>query len=198
MSDFLKKENFIRNFSKMIEAFPSLKSAPRIDRVFSFMSDLDSNAMNEVFDSIIDTFRNTPTPNDFLEATIMWKKNYRRKYGYGFGELQVIEAQYTKIDCEYCCDTGITKIKSIDLAVTHLIRCDCGAGKTNNALLPVWDNILRAGFVKEKIDPSWFNPKINVVDSEETAGGKIISKMIEWKRIVKKSEQYWLNAGYKE
>ena len=37
------------------------------------------------------------------------------------------------------------------MAVTHLIRCDCGAGKTNNALLPVWDNILRAGFVKEKI-----------------------------------------------
>lgn len=189
MSDFLNKQIFLRQLESLIEVFPTLKSKNRIDRIFWFMKDLPENGFVEIFNSMIDNFKFAPTPNDFHEASVAWKKknNFYQKF----------DVDYVKVDCDYCNDTGIVLSKNIYGSENNLMRCDCSSGLENDKKLPQWSSDLRQAFQKTKCPLEWFKPEIDQEDSDKKLVSKIWSKLEAWQLKILNSEKYWMNLGYK-
>jgi hypothetical protein len=63
--------------------------------------------------------------------------------------------------------------------------------------MPRWDNSLAGAFERGSLDPAWFNPQIDTHENEKSMFSKIMKKVDEWKVIVKASEKYWEDVGYK-
>jgi hypothetical protein len=184
------QQYFLSRFETLVECFPSMKSKTKIERIYNFLKDIPKDGIDEIINTIIDNFKYAPTPSDFFDAATAWKKknNYYN---------QVIEAQYTKIGCDYCFDTGIVKFEHTEPdGFQYLIRCDCETGKTNNSNMPRWDSSLKGGFVKKALNAAWFNPNITPDTTEELANEKIMKKVNEWKKQIKRSEKYWTDLGY--
>lgn len=187
----LFKKEFLEQMARL-----KINDVARIPRYYRAVSNLPREALIEITDDFLDSSKYTPLPKDFLAAAVEWRKRYFLEHGHYYGKT-VAESTEDKIDCNYCFDSGIVKIKhTVPDNFQKLIRCDCRVGSKCTAKLPSWAADLNGAFVRIDIDPSWFNPHTNETDNDKSAEKKIWDKVREWQKIVKKSEIYWKEIGY--
>lgn len=166
-----------------------------IDKALSMLREKDAITLCEQISS---TQRNYPLADDFIKHVYEFKRMYRFKTGKNYDDQDVIEVQFTRVGCDFCFDTGIVKFEHSEPdGFQYLIRCDCETGKTNSSNMPRWDSSLKGGFVKKALNATWFNPKITPDTSEQVINDKIMNKVNEWKKQIKRSEKYWSDLGYK-
>lgn len=167
----------------------------RLNAISLYLSGLKENDAVELCNSICLTFRNYPLPNEVQKAVNDFKKNYFYRTGKSYHNTDdVIEVQYTKIECEDCYETGILRVEFLTNGTQQLMRCHCKFGKENNAALPWWDlkdHTLKQIFKKIPINYKWFNPQLDESQNEENQFNKIMVKVSEWKRAIRNSEKYW-------
>lgn len=170
----------------------------RLEAISSALSSLKNNDAIILCEQIIKTQRNYPLPDEVTKFVYEFKRQFRIRHGKHYDDLDIINAQYTKIDCEFCYDTGIVKIEHHGKNdFQHLIRCSCEKGILNNSKMPIWDSSLSAAFVKKALNDKWFNPGITENENDKSVESKIMKKVNEWKSQIKRSENYWSDLGYK-
>ena len=151
----------------------------------------------EVCGTITENFRQMPLPSDVEKGISEWRKRYQTEHGKPYGYESSARGD-DGIECETCFDTGILKIKHHEPDnFAQVMRCDCKTGKASLVKIPAWDQSLRSAFARVAIDPKFFNPGIAEGESQESAELKLWKKVEEWKSILRKSEIYWQNLGYK-
>lgn len=193
----ITRQEFSVLYRAIQENFKGMESISKMQRCFGYVSELPQPAVKEIIEDMIDNERFAPLPVDFEKKASAWKRNFFLKNGYYYGETgtQVISE---KIDCDWCLDTGLTKIvHHAKSEFAKLMRCSCERGNVSGDVMPKWDNELQAAYRREKLTIDWFNPKIDSSQSEETQFYKIYSKVEEWQQIKLKSSNYWIDLGYK-
>lgn len=196
---FIKKQH-IYLIDQLTQTFTQLNTKSRLDRCYSHISSLPDHAVKEIIDTMIDTFRNTPLPQDFANAARDWRSRYYKENNKWWSEKGPIDdkIEETQFKCTKCGDVGVVKIthKTPD-NFKSLMRCDCGMLSENEVKIPEWDNALSGVYNKEYIPDSFFNPQINKEDDDIKINTKIMNKVYEFNRVKKSAEKHWSDAGFK-
>lgn len=190
--------DFTKQMNRMTSTWQGITNVDRMPRYYRVMKDLPLEAMKEIVDRLLDSSTKMPLPKDFMDSASEWRKTYFLKYGHTFGTEKIGSHDDTAIECEICFDCGITKIEHLTpSSFKGLMRCSCAAGKKSTALIPQWSNDVAGAFKRVAIDPKWFNPHANETESLIDSEKRVFNKVMEWKRILTKSENYWSELGYK-
>jgi hypothetical protein len=195
--EFITQNQFLTQMNRLATTWKDINTAERTPRYFLAVKDLPNEAVKEIINNLLDSASKMPLPKDFQGLASEWRKNFFLKNGHYYGTEKDAVSDINSIDCKTCFDCGILKIKHHQPdAFKQLMLCDCEAGTRSTALMPQWDSSVSGAFVKLAIDPTWFNPHASEQETLEESEKKVFKKVMEWKKIVKKSEIYWKDLGF--
>lgn len=184
----ISNEQFLKEISPLIDVFPSMKNRTRLERIYSFISELPLDAAKNIINQIGDTAKSAPTPSEFREQASIWKRNYYAKHGNYYGKEKIENQDITF--CWQCQDSGILEMTPIgETVLSHHMRCECEFGSNHWAKLPQFAKALRQGFTVSGPHISRFKPASGEYDA-------INKKYKEWKAFLSSSENHWKNLGY--
>lgn len=196
MKDGLTNADFVKQMNRLSAVWKDINSGERVTRYYRKVAGLPPEAIKFIVDTWLDSSQKMPLPNDFEKLAKEWRTNYFHEKGhyYGFDSAgSAVEA----IQCGLCNDCGIIKIVHHNPDdFKQLMRCDCDAGTRSAALLPQWAGDIAGAFKRETMDPKWFNPTLLNGEPLEKSEMKFYKKLMDWKRILNKSEDYWRGVGY--
>lgn len=143
MNLMLSIEYFHKLMHQMSTIWPEITNQTRLKRYYSTVSDLEQDIVEKICNHFMDSTLKMPLPNDFAEASRLFKKSFFEKTGryYNASGNKVNgggERTLYQIECTYCCDSGFEFVKWNEAA--FFVYCFCKHGdnaqKMNNWLLP--------------------------------------------------------------
>jgi len=187
----ISNKQLSENISRLVNVFGSNPfSSERIRRIGSILENIPEKAVVSIVDTMIDTMKTAPTPNDFAIAASSWKRANQV-----YDESKASEFQ---LGCFDCYDTGFMFCKVNESEPTTLIFCHCNEGKIQNdlkpdAFIPMWQKDLGPvfGFIKIKFPFESFKPKSTNVISSGNFSSEILSIVQRWENKKKEAEAYW-------
>lgn len=184
--DLIERSIFLKYMDIMIEVFPNLKSKMKIERIYWFLKDLPEIAIKEITTAILDNYKYTPTPNDFHEAAILWKKK---------NNFYQADIEIEKIECTRCNDLGIVRIQHHNPSdFDCLMNCACKRVIGFQLKAPAWSSDLLQAFRVSVCPVEWFKPKsTSKMDMEDL---EVMSIMSRWSTRKQKAEKHWRDLGY--
>ena len=188
MSDVFQKQIFSQCIGPLLEAFPPLKTKTKLDRIFWFVRDLPERAMKEIFDTLIDASRVTPTPIEIDTLARAWRKRHNFYPSIHAGEQVEIKT------CQYCRDSGVVRIQHLsNQEVDHLMRCNCfESWRSEHMKFPQFEYQLKQVYKVTPCPIEWFKP------SDKNPNGKEFFELLDvYKLKIKNAEKYWADLGFK-
>lgn len=181
------------NLNRLVNVFgQNAFSSERVRRIASILSGIPDKVISSIVDTMIDTMKSAPTPNDFAIAANSWKRANHR-----FDEISPSEFE---LHCSDCFDTGFMFCKVNESEPTTLIFCHCHEGKVQNDLapdvyIPKWEKDLGTlfGFIKIKFPFENFRPKSANLISGGGFSSEILNLVARLQNKKKEAEIYWKN-----
>lgn len=176
---------------------------PRLGRIKSLCDGrVSGEGFVEICEALCDNSRYAPLPGDFDKGVIEWRKNFHRINGRSYFDDDngdVIEAQFTVIDCDKCNDIGFVRITHRNPSdFESLMRCVCTKGVSHVTAIPEWDSGLSGGFNHGPCPIDWFKPDIKETDTDETIHTKVWDRVSFFQNKKHQAEKHWSNLGFKK
>lgn len=174
---------------------------PRLGRIKSLCDGrISGDGFVEICEALCDNSRYAPLPGDFDKGVVEWRKNFQRIHGRSYSEDgDIIEAQYTVIDCDKCNDLGFVHITHrVPSDFECLMKCTCTTLSSHEAKLPEWDAGLSGAYICKPCPIEWFKPEIKEDDPDAKVFSKIMERVDFFQNKKIQAQKHWSNLGFQQ
>lgn len=151
---------FTELMNQLALIWPGINNKVRFEQYYNHFKGVNPDYWKQITDSMIDSSRQMPLPNDFREAVASWKRSHSN-YSY-----EVKASKPEVFNCNDCLDSGVVfvRIKSTEPEV--FMFCTCSKGEKDSIFYEMKiprlsKNLIAVGFEKLPFRAEFFKPAVS-------------------------------------